>query len=256
MPKTEFSEKVTENNLTELVDKAKKIKKRAYWLMYAVVSVYFLVGVFLLLPFVFCFLGFLLKISSPELSTEAFNDILIVAFFIIFPFVFYSFLNFVIWIFEKFLGFPKSDEKVFAGCFMIADYLTKKEKEKALKEVRGFTSYLSVFLSDSKRVKRKAYSTEFKLLIKGETQIKRMLLFSEENIAKLFMNFGLSFVRGEDQEAFSNLTKLIKEVLKYGEPKGTFSRFLASLNQIKYLLLLITAIIDLIGVILKIIGAF
>lgn len=256
MGEKEYPNEVTEENFPELVEKAKKIKKRAYWLMYAVTGFYSLVGMFAVIPFTFYLLGLVLKLSVPELSPEAFNNLLIGVFFVFFPFVIYLFLDFTILIFERFLGLPKSEEKVFAGCFVVANYLMKNEKENALKEVKDFTTNLSVFLSDSSKVKRKAYSTEFKLLIKGKTQIKRMVLFSKENIAELFIKFGLAFVRGEDQEAFSNLKKLVNEVLKFGQPTGFFSKFLALLNQIKYLLLFITAVGELIAIFLKIMGIF
>jgi len=68
------------------------------------------------------------------------------------------------------------------------------------------------------------------------------------------MKFGLSFVRGEDQEAYSNLTELVKEVREYGEPKGRVSEFLANIKRIRILLLFVTVIIELIIVVLKILG--
>jgi len=132
------------------------------------------------------------------------------------------------------------------------------ERENALKEIHNFGAYLSSFLTDrnTSNARRKAYSPEFKVLIKGRTQISRMLLFSKENVTKLFTNFGLSFVRHEHQEAFSNLKDLVSEVKKYSKPRGRFSRFLASMSQVKVLFEAVTATIGVILVILKILGVF
>lgn len=254
MSKEDFPEQVTKENLSELVEKAKKIKKRAFLSMLVVSGLYSVIGLFLVVPLVFYFVGWFLKVSFPELPTETFENALIVIFFVVLPFVMYLLLDWIIWFFERFLGLPKSEEKVFAGCFIIANYVMNNEKKKAIEEVNNFVSYLAQFLADTTNKRRKAYSPEFKLLTRGKTQIHRMLLFSKEKVSELFTKFGLSLVRGEDQEAFSNLTELVKEVKKYGEPRGRFYGFLATLKQIRFFLLFVTVVIELIIVVLKILG--
>lgn len=254
MSKEEFPKEVTKENLSELVKKAESIKKRDFWLMLMVVCLYSLIGLFLVIPLVFYGIGWLLSVSSPELSTEMFENVFLASFFIAMPFAMYLFLDLMMFLFRRFLGLPKSEEKVFAGCFVIANHLMNSEKTKAIKEVNNFLTYLAQFLADTNNRKRKAYSPEFKLLKKGKTQIYRMILFSKEKVSDMFMKFGLSLVRGDDQEAYSNLAELVKEVRKYGKPKGRFSEFLATIKQIKVLLLFVTVIIELIIVILKILG--
>ena len=220
MSKKRFPEQVGKDNLPDLVKRAKKINKWAFIFMFIVSGIYSIIGLFLVVPLVFYFVGWFLRVSFPELPTETFENALIVIFFVVLPFVMYLLLDWIIWFFERFLGLPKSEEKVFASCFIIANHLMNDEKTKAIKEVSNFASYLAQFLADASNKKRKAYSPEFKLLAKGKTQIHRMLLFSKENVSGLFTKFGLSFVRGEDQQAFSNLKELVTEVKKYGEPKG------------------------------------
>jgi len=168
MSKEEFPKKATEDNLSELVEKAERIKKRGFRLMLIVVCLYALISLFLVIPLVFYGIGWLLSISSPELSTEMFNNVFLATFFIAMPFAMYLSLDMMIFLFERFLGLPKSEEKVFAGCFIIANHLRNNEKTKAIKEVNDFLTYLAQFLADTNNKKRKAYSPEFKFTEKGK----------------------------------------------------------------------------------------
>lgn len=249
-----FPEKVTKENLSDLVKRAKKIKRRYFWLMLVVGCFYTLIGLFLVIPLVFYLVAWSLRISYPELSTEMLEHALYGISFVSLPFVMYLLLDWMIWSFERFLGLPKSEEKVFAGCFTIANHLMNNEKTKAIQEVNDFVSYLAQFLADIGNKKRKAYSPEFKLLARGKTQIHRMFLFSKVNVSGLFTKFGLSIVRGKDQEAFTNLTELVNEVKKFGKPRGRFSGFIATVKQAKVFLLFITVVMELIIVVLKILG--
>lgn len=252
----DFPEQITKDNFPELVERAKKIKRRAFWLMIIVSSLYALLGLFLIIPLLFYVLGWLLLISSPDLSIEMFQNVLFGSFFVLLPFAMYVFLDWMTWFFERFLGLPNGKEKVFAGCVIVANYLRSNEKTKAIKEINDFVSYIGQFLADAGNVKRKAYSLEFNLLSKGKTQIQRMILFSKKNVSEMFLKFGLPFVKGEDEEAFSNLQELINEVRAYGEPRGRLYSLLGTIKDMRVFLLFATAVIELIVVALKILGRF
>lgn len=79
--------------------------------------------------------------------------------------------------------------------------------------------------------KRKAYSPELDVLRSGRTEISRMLLFSKEDIAGIFMRVGLAFANRNDPEAYESLVELVKEVRKFGEPKGRLHRLLSHIER-------------------------
>jgi len=254
MSKKDFPEKVTKNSFPQLIEKAKRIKKRAFLLMIVSVIVYGILG-FLIMPIVLYLVGWFLMNSLPELSSESFIILWLLVFGLVFIPTLFLLLDSIIRFFERYLGLPKSEEKVFAGCFLIANHLMNNEKTKAIKGVNDFVMYLSDFLKDRNNLKRKVYAPEFNLLISGKTEIRRMLLFSKEKIPELLMNFGLSFVRGEDQEAFSSLTRLVERVKIYGEPRGRFRRFLAGLEQYPtFFNFLLSMAIFVVSVVLAILG--
>ena len=63
-----FPEQITKDNFPELVERAKNIKKRAFWFMIVISILYALIGLILVIPLVFFLAGWFLKISFPELS--------------------------------------------------------------------------------------------------------------------------------------------------------------------------------------------
>jgi len=133
---------------------------------------------------------------------------------------------------EKYLGYPKDEEVIFAHCFIMAKHLRNNERLKAKKEVSYLIPHLTSFV---RRLvlnpRREVYSPEFDVLRSGKNEICRMLMFSKDNISELLMRFGLAFVRNDDPEAFSVLRQIVDEVREYGEPKGRFRRFLSGIER-------------------------
>jgi hypothetical protein len=48
-----------------------------------------------------------------------------------------------------------------------------------------------------------------------------MLMLSADDVSRLFVDFGLAFVRKDSQKSYSNVRKLIERVKEYGELKST-----------------------------------
>jgi len=261
-----YPEKVTEENLEELTERAEKIRDKTLQFRYgfSLALIYVLIAFPVVRGFFYLYswlgvngyLNFLLVFSGESLVLAFF--ILSAVFVLIFSLPILSIvLLSIIWIFRKYLRYPTNEEVIFAESFIIAKHLTNNERDKAKKEVglllATFTAFVRNVYFNSKR---KVYSPEFDKLRSGKHQIGRMLMFStEKNIPDLFRNFGLTLIRNDDPEAFSNLNELIKEVEKYGEFKGRMGRFLSGLerypNSLPWLISFIIIVIGIIYYILS-----
>jgi len=235
MTREEFPETVTEQNMAKLVERAEKIKKRAFWLMVGI-SLLYASSSFIIMPILFYLVGWLFSISDPKLPSEIVPFVSMVTFFVSFFLIMFLLLDIIILAFEKKGWLPKSDEQVFSGCFLLANRLLIKENRKALVEIGNFIKTLSAFVRDRNNPKRKAYSKELKKLINRKTEISRLILFSddsefEKKTPNLLMKFGLSLVRDEDVKAHSELTELVARVKKFGEPQGRFHKYLGGIEK-------------------------
>lgn len=138
----------------------------------------------------------------------------------------------VTFLMQKYLDFPSYEEIIFAECFTVAEKLKEGKRVEAQGEadfLRAlFTSYVRNLVFNPKR---KAYSPELDVLRSGRTEMYRMILFSKKDISRTFMRVGLAFAQNDDSEAFESLTELIKEVRKFGEPKGRLHRLLAHIER-------------------------
>lgn len=241
MSEEDFPEKVTKDNIDELIEKAERIKEKSQRRRYLLplMGFYIIPSVIITYALLFLlfwlgqnrYLDFLLSFPA-DLAVRMLFALLIIMIAVIgLPII--AFLLFsTIWFMQKHLGFPKYEEIIFAECFIMAKHMRNNERLKAKKEVgyllsqlKGFVRFL-IF-----NPKRKVYSPEFDLLRAGKNEICRMLMFSRDKIPELLMNFGLAFARNDDPEAFSMLQQLVCKVRKYGEPKGRFRRFLSSIEQ-------------------------
>ena len=120
MTKEDYPKKVTKGNIPQLIEKAKKIKKKDFWLMIGAVVLYGVLGI-LIMPILFYLVGWFLIISFPALPSETFPIFLFAVFTVVFFLTLYRLLELILWLFERYLRLPKSEEKVFARCFSIAN---------------------------------------------------------------------------------------------------------------------------------------
>lgn len=241
MNKKRYPEEVTKDNVGILVDEAERIKDKAEQIRHLLVllAAYVIPAVFMgyssfsLMIWLAQngYLNFLLLLPV-GLAVKAFWVLL------------YSFMGFVllssgvllllstIRLNEKYLGYPTYDELIFSDCFIIANHVRKNERLEAKKHVGTFLNHLKGFVRYMFfNPRRKVYSPEFDTLRSGKNEISRLLMFSEDNISRLFMDLGLAFVRSDDPKAFLSLKQLVLRVREYGEPKGRLSRLLSGIEQ-------------------------
>lgn len=250
MTKTDYPSEVTEDNLKQLNEKAKTIKKRAMVLLYASTILYGIIAL-ASFPILYFVVGRLLLPSLETLPAETSFGITFVVFWVVFFLYVYMLYIFVELGLMLAFKLPRHDERVFAECFIIADYLTNNEKRKAVREVDDFVMHLYSF-ARSGFYRSKEYAHEFFLLSSGKTPIRRMLLFSENNTLELLRNFGLALVRKEDPKAFKLLNQIVSEVRNYGELKGTLRKILGALEKYQNLFTLLLFIASVILVVLGI----
>jgi len=252
MSKKDFPKKVTEDNIQHLREKAETIKKRAFQSRYtfAIAVPYTIAGLPVVVGSLFLviwllqnhYLDFLLWFS-PQLQPIIFLVLLTTIMAVTsIPTLSLSLLL-IIWLLRKYFRLPKYEETIFAECFIIARHLMNNDRMEAKKEVRTLLAFLTTFVRDWFNPKRKLYEPEFNLLRSGKSAICRMLMFSEEKIPELLMNFGLAFVRDDNPEAFSYLRQLVGKIREYGEPKGRFHRFLSLIEQYPHSFTLILSIV-------------
>lgn len=154
--------------------------------------------------------------------------------------------------------YPSPEEFVFAQCILTATLFDRIPKANWARAVR----YRSLFLSeefsrftkyDELNFRRKFYANEFKLLGSGETQIGRMLLFTQGKNKELLTTFALSLVNNDDPKAFDNLKKLINEVDGYGKLEIWTQRIENQLKKWKSVVALIGAVIAIVATIVGLI---
>lgn len=253
MSKKDFPENVTQDNVDKLIEKAERLKEKYERSRYSLPILGFYIIPSLIIGFGLFFLMFWLLqnryldflLSFPtDLAVKMFFVLLIIVVGgISLPITVFLLLS-TIWLMQKYMGFPKYEEIIFAECFIMGKHLRNNERLKAKEEVDIFLPWLKGFVRHLIfNPKRKVYSPEFDLLRTGKNEVCRMLMFSKDNISELLMNFGLAFVRNDDPEAFSMLQQLVCKVRKYGEPKGRFRRFLSAIEQYPHASPLILTII-------------
>jgi len=238
MSKKDFPEEVTQDNISNLREKAKRIRERFFQRTYLSLALSLFVIPSLLMGlgsyrFMFWllqnhYLDFLLGVT-PALRLIVFFVLLFLSVAAWTPLMVLLLLS-SFWLVRK-LGYPEHEEIIFAECFLIAEHLTNNERLEATEEVGVLLAILKGFVRDIFNPKRKVYRPEFDILRSGKNEICRMLMFSRKKIPDYLMKFGLAFVREDNPKAFFHLKQLLKETRKYGEPKGRFRKFLSALEH-------------------------
>jgi len=225
MTETDYPSEVTENNLKQLNERAVQIKKRKRWLTFSSLILYLVIGVFSMIAILFIVVLSVLLIvpEFPNVTSLVLISVLFTV--IVFPYIF-SLLDLIERGLIKIFKLPRHDETIFAECFIVADQLATNKRKDAIKEVFPLVRSLRDFVKGSD-FRRRIYAREFKLLISGKRQIRRMFLFSEDRIPELLRSFGLALVRKEDTIAFAFLKQILPEVEEYGELKEGFGMFIA-----------------------------
>jgi hypothetical protein len=251
MTETDYPSEVTKDNFKQLNEKARTIKKRAKILLFATATIYSIIALAAMQTLLFAVEKWLWTISLPPLPAETSFVLSFVLLAIFLFLLLYWLIGIVEWSLMRAFKLPRHDERIFAECFIIADYLESREKRKAVLEVDDFAMHLYAF-ARSGLYRSREYAPEFRLLSNGKTAFRRMVLFSEQLKPELLRNFGLALVCKKDAEAFSILKEILSEVRKYGKLKGRLRRILGELEKYQNLLTLLLFIISVILVVLRI----
>lgn len=256
MKKYEYPKEASEDKIKELVERAKVITKKSSYTFFAsfVVSVALLAGI--IVYFSPLFRGIHNPTNVAEIALAiAFGVSLFVSAFLI------DFVNvfFLRRIFNNSIPYyPSPEEFVFAQCILTATLFDRNPKANWAQAVRNRSLFLSEEFSrfikyDILNFRRKFYADEFKLLGSGETQIGRMLLFSQGKKKELLTNFALSLVNNNDPEAFKNLKELVNEINEYGKLEDLAQRIENQLKKWKSVVALIGAIVAVVATIVGLI---
>ena len=255
MGQERYPKEVTKENLPQLAERAKKVKRKANIVLYSTSIVYSLVALFFAVPVFFLWGVFVIK-TSPPMSSEEATTIIFVTFWVVYLVFLYFFLILVESSIRR-IAKLKYEDAVFSECILIANSLVHNNKREAIREVDNFLSTLHIFQSSSGyNSKAKRYSPEIGALSRGKNQIKRMLLFSNENTYELFTNFGLALVNNDDPTAHRFIKHIIHEAERYGTMEGWLQKIQSKASNVNTILLSVSAAVGIIASILKLLGFY
>ena len=225
MEQENYPKEITKENLPELVEQAKKTKRKYHIVFYGSVTIYSLVG-FFVAPLLLSFSGQVVisSYSSTTMPSPLELGIAIIALFIVAYLVFLLYFLIILENIIKRIVRLRYSELVFYDCVLIINSLIHGKKNDALKEVNGFVNALFSYQQDYFNIESKRYKPEISKLKIGKSQLKRMILFSTENISDLFANFGLALLNGEHPTAYQHLQNIIHEASAYGKIEGWFDK--------------------------------
>jgi hypothetical protein len=232
MKKYAYPEDVTEENFEQLVERAKKIASMSSITVGAsvIISLVLVVAITLYLFSIIRMAQNIVEFAWISLAMSTGIALFVVAFLI-------ECVNlFLRRVYNGVIPYyPRPEEFVFAQ-FILTANLFSKEKSQWARLIRYRSMYMSEEISrftkyDPLNFRRKVYGREFKLLASGQTQIGRMLLFSETKKKELLSKFALEFVNDEDSKAYLSLNKIVKKVEEYGELEGLTKRILDKLTK-------------------------
>ena len=239
-----YPKAITEENLPQLVEKAKKIKLKHNIVIYGTVIIYTLVG-WLVSPLLLYLSGQAVIASYSPTTMPSTLEVLIII-IVLFLVAYATFLLYFYWglqyLIQKITKLRYS-ELVFYECALIVNSLNKGKKQDAIKEVNGFVSSLLNFERNLFNYRSKRYEPETKTLKVGKKQIKRMILFSTENISDLFANFGLALITDDHPTAYYFIHKIIDEAKKYGKLEGWFDKIRGQATTLQIILVSISIIV-------------
>jgi len=243
----EYPKAVTEENLPQLVEKSKKIKQKYYVVLYGTAIIYSIVG-FFVIPLL---LSLSVQVVNASYSPTTMPSSLELSIIIILVFI-VAYVTFLLYLFLFLENIIKKavklsySELVFYECVLIVNSLNQGKKQDAIKEVNGFVSSLFSYQRDFFNSKARRYKPEIKTLKIGKTQIKRMILFSTENISEFFSNFGLALINNDHPTAYQHLHHIIDEAGKYGKLEGWFDKIRGQATTLQIILVSISIIVGIV----------
>jgi hypothetical protein len=253
MKKYNYPSEITEENFEKLVERSKEISSKAsntFGLAFIASIAIFIGFAALYLPY---YQPYLSSVSNSQTwawisITTAIGVSLFLALFVI------ERLNILLRrIFNLLFSFyPSAEEFIFAQCIITANLYAKKENWASIVRYRSmylFEEFSRFMIYDVLNFRRKFYAKEFTSLANGQTQIGRMLLFSEGKVKELFSNFAICLVNNDDPMAYLYLQHLIKEVENYGKLEGLVGRIESQIKSWRGIVALIGAIVTIIGTI-------
>jgi hypothetical protein len=242
-----YPKEINIDDLSNLAEHAKKIKRKATISLLSTTMIYGIVAM-LLGPF-FLFLTEYLPRSFPNMPQEELFISILLLFALVLELLLLFLFNFIELGINRLLKL-KYRESVLAECILIASFLVKGERRRAISEVDMLITSAWILRRTSGRM----YAEEISLLSNGKRQIKRMLLFSEEKIPQIFYGFGLTLVNNDDPMAYRFLKQILKEANKYGKLAGTLETIEDTLKSVKGIIALISSIVVIIATLWGIFG--
>jgi len=242
MAQEEYPKEITKENLPQLVKRAKKIKRKGNIVLFVTSLIYGAVS-WLAGPVLLFLSGQLVIVSyTPETMPSSIE--LTIAIVITFFVLYLAFLFFFLWFLEyigRRVAKLRYSELVFYEAVLIVNCLNQGNRTDAVKEVDGFISSLLIYQSPAGRDSRvMRYAPEIKTLKVGKSQVKRMLLFSTENISELFASFGLAFINSDDPTAYRYLQYILSEARKYGKLEGWLDKIRGQVTTLQIILVSIS----------------
>jgi len=244
MSKADYPSEVTEENVQQLIERARAISKTRTQKRYLIpfgllipvtIAIVFVIPSLILTWFLQNhYFDFVLVLPSIAWQTTVqvflVAIILYIASYTLTFFILPSLVILSSRFMTRYFGYPSFEEVIFSECFIIAKHMNNNERAKADRRVYLLLSFLRRFAQDWFNPKRRAFSPEINILRSGEQEIRRMVWFSKEASTWL-MKFGLAFVRNDNPEAFSYLRQVIKNIEEYGGAKGRLHRLMSRIEQ-------------------------
>lgn len=238
----EYPNKITNGNLPKLIENAKKTKRKAVLVMWSTTIVYSIVSFIVLLIGFPLWNYFVIATSPPMSPQEAFWTILI-SFIVLLQLVIVLLLFTVESVMKRAFHLNYEDW-VYSECVLIADYIRSNKKERAVSEVDNLSSSIRGLLWNSRRNSRNGLlSSELKTLENGSKSIKRMLLFSTQDVVGMLERFATAFIHNHDA-VFFTIKDLVDEAKLFGEMKSFSQRVLGRLEKYPTVVYVVWAILS------------
>lgn len=232
MKKYDYPKEVTDENLKELIERAKAItSKSSITLVTAIIVSIGLMVVMIVLILI----PSLKTIQDPSMSASVSLVVIFGLSLFVSVFLIDGANIFLRRVFNNYISYyPSPEEFVFAQCILTANLYNEKKRVSATIRAKSLCDEFSTFTKyDPLNFRRKFYAREFRLLARGQNQLGRMLMFSEEKVRELLANFALALVNHNDPMAYRFLKNLIGEVEKYGKLEGWQKRIETHLTSLK-----------------------
>lgn len=207
-------------------------------------SIVYSIASIIILFFGFPLWGYFVLVTSPPMSPiEAFWTI-ILSFIVLLQLVI-IFLLFAIESIMNRVFHLNYEDWVFGECVLIADYVRNNRKREAVSEVDNLSSAIRGLLWNSRRNSRnKMLSSELKAIENGSKSIKRMILFSTQDVTGMFERFALAFIHNRDSDSFFMVKDIMDEARLFGELKSFTQRAFGRLERYPTVVYVVWAIVS------------